>query len=74
MFLLDFQHDDFRRAAEAERKNAASQPAGDEAVSYTHLSSLTFYLVLGALLVGFIVLGMLKGMIKMLLFLSLIHI
>lgn len=31
-------------------------------------SSLTFYLVLGALLVGFIVLGMLKGMIKMLLF------
>ena len=59
-----------------------------EAVSYTHLdvykrqasfpsfmdSSLTFYLVLGALLVGFIVLGMLKGMIKMLLFLSLIHI
>ena len=31
-------------------------------------SSLTFYLVLGALLLGFIVLGMLKGMIKMLLF------
>ena len=31
-------------------------------------SSLTFYLVLGALLAGFIVLGMLKGMIKMLLF------
>ena len=31
-------------------------------------SSLTFYLVLGALLLGFIVLGMLKGM------LSLIHI
>ena len=31
-------------------------------------SSLTFDLVLGALLVGFIVLGMLKGMIKMLLF------
>ena len=30
-------------------------------------SSLTFYLVLGALLLGFIVLGMLKG-------LSLIHI
>lgn len=31
-------------------------------------SSLTFYLILGALLLGFIVLGMLKGMIKMLLF------
>ena len=31
-------------------------------------SSLTFYLVLGALLAGFIILGMLKGMIKMLLF------
>ena len=27
-------------------------------------SSLTFYLVLGALLLGFIVLGMLKGMIR----------
>lgn len=29
-FLLDFQHDDFRRAAEAEGKNAAPQPARDE--------------------------------------------
>lgn len=31
-------------------------------------SSLTFYLILGGLLVGFIILGMMKGMIKMLLF------
>jgi hypothetical protein len=30
LLLLDFQHDDFRRAAEAEGKNAASQSAGDE--------------------------------------------
>ncbi len=31
-------------------------------------SSLTFYLILGALVVGFVILTMLKGMIKMLLF------